>query len=251
MNSKALFRIMLAATAIGLIAGCGTQATSPGGASSAASSTETPQSQRPMVDTAESPAMAVFFDWAIDVSDPTVVFEASSTVVSGSVSEVQSSWVDDQGFINTTYVIDVAKTYKGDIAPGQQIKVSLLGGTMSLGDFIAEVDRAGIYDEVFTEKSTDFWLGKGYESAPPDPRSEDPATLVTHNFGSDPASESLNETIQPDAWVFFLNEDPDGTFSGTVLNHSLMYLSGGKIHSLFPEEAGDRDTSVAESELGS
>ena len=63
--------------------------------------------------------------------------------------------------------------------------------------------------------------------------------------------KSLNEEITPDAWVYFLNSEDDGTYYGSVFDHSLKYVKDGYVYSLDPEPLeGQTPTPFSEAELG-
>ncbi|MFT3944052.1 MAG: hypothetical protein QM705_09580 [Ancrocorticia sp.] len=202
------------------------------------------------VDVNLEPRSEAQMEWGLNIYDPAAVAEASSEVVAGTIVSTDGNFVDVLNTINTKYTLKVEKVYKGDLKVGDEISVSLPGGSMTLGDYIAELDRLGRYDEVFPAKSEEFMKEKGIDPATVvDPRDQDPTTPVTHNLGSNPTSESLNAEVAPEAWVYFLNHEDDGTYYGSVLNHSLKYLKEGDVHSLNPD-AGDHATSLPEAELG-
>lgn len=173
-------------------------------------------------------------------------------VVAGTVISTDSTSVDSLGVIDTYYTLKVDKVYKGDLKVGDKISVSLPGGSMTLGDYITELDRIGRYDDNFPVKSEEFMKEHGIDpSTVVDPRDQDPNTLVTQNFGNNPTSESQNAEIDPDAWIYFLDEYEEGGYYGSVLNYSFKYLKGGYVYSLNLEnDQGQRDKPFPEAELG-
>lgn len=192
----------------------------------------TPNSSN-VVDVNLEPLFPIEMDIAIDVDDPAAVADASSEVVAGTVISTDSTSVDSLGVIDTYYTLKVDKVYKGDLKVGDKISVSLPGGSMTLGDYITELDRIGRYDDNFPVKSEEFMKEHGIDpSTVVDPRDQDPNTLVTQNFGNNPTSESQNAEIDPDAWIYFLDEYEEGGYYGSVLNYSFKYLKGGYVYSL-------------------
>ncbi len=184
-------------------------------------------------------------EWNIDVDDPAAVAEESSAVLTGTVVRTDGTSLGSSGDIYTYYTIRVDKVYKGDLKVGDEISVSLPGGTMLTGEYIDEVERLGLTERVLPPRSENF-----DPKAIGDPRDNDPNTPITDNWGSNPTSESLNAEIAPDAWVYFLNRQDDGTYYGSFAHHSFKYLKDGYIHSLHPEpEPGQTVEPFPEAEL--
>ncbi len=198
------------------------------------------------VDVNLAPLQWMQVEWDINVDDPAVVSRESHVVVAGTVVSTDSVFVDPLGEINTRYTIKVDKVYKGDVKVGDDISVSLLGGTMLAGDYIDEVERLGLTERVFSPSST--------ESDPKainDPRDNDPNSPIMSNWGSNPTSESLNAELKPDAWVYFLKLDDDSSYYGSFANHSLKYVKDGYIYNLNPENDGGQTIApFPEAELG-
>lgn len=204
-----------------------------------------------LIDVSLAPEKVVYADWSFNVDDPAAVAEFSRAVVSGIIVHTEASNVGPLEFIHTKYTLKVDKVYKGDLKAGDEISVSLAGGTMTLGDYIAELDRLGKYDDVFPTKDEKFMKDAGIDpTTVVDPRDADPNTPMTQNFGTNPTSKSLNAEITPDAWVYFLNSEDDGTYYGSVFNHSLKYVKDGYVYSLNPEPLeGQTPTPFPEGEL--
>lgn len=174
------------------------------------------------------------FDTTINFDDPRAVEGVSTTVLSGTVLGELGTSLDPLMMIHTTFEVRVDEVFKGNLTAGETIEIRLAGGVMTLGEYIKALDAAGTFEQEFPVKSEEFYKEHGIDpNQVPDPRKQDPATPVVHNLGSNPTSASLNEQVAPDAWLYFLNQDDDGTYYGSVLNHSLMYLKGGFVHSLF------------------
>lgn len=238
-------RISALLLAMGMLVGCTTESTS--------SPVVPPQSATPessgVIDVNLAPPKVMHADWSFNPDDPVAVADFSRAVVSGIIVHTEDSNVGPLEIIHTKYTLKVDKVYKGDLNEGDEISVSLAGGTMTLGEYIAELDRLGKYDDAFPTKDEKFMKDAGIDPATVvDPRDADPNTPVTHNFGTNPTSKSLNEEIMPDAWVYFLNSEDDSTYYGSVFNHSLKYVKDGYIHSLDPDP-GEHVTSLPEAEL--
>ena len=269
MSGK-LSRLGTVLLAMGILGGCATGSSTGTGASSATSAgmaaetaTTTSTAASPPTtseipqpsdgtDINLEPRLGRQIDWSFNIDDPAAVADFSRAVVSGVIVHTEGSNVGPLEIIHTNYTLKVDKVYKGDLKVGDEINVSLAGGTMTLGDYIAELDRLGKYDGVFPTKDEKFMKDAGIDpTTVVDPRDADPNTPVTHNFGTNPTSKSLNEEITPDAWVYFLNSEDDGTYYGSVFDHSLKYVKDGYVYSLDPEPLeGQTPTPFSEAELG-
>lgn len=190
--------------------------------------------------------VAPMADWPVNVNDPLVLRDFSSAVVSGKVTGVERSWVDGNGFVVTTYTVQVEKVYKGDNI-GDVISVTLPGGTVPLGEYISTLDKIGRYQMMLGAKSAKILSDSGVDpSLQQDPREMDPATPVSENSGLNPASESLIKERQPDSWVFYIGSVEGGVNYGAAADHALSYLKDGLVYSLHPEAS---PTSIPETEL--
>ena len=202
------------------------------------------------IDVGKAPFIPFVVDWAINVDDMGAVVDASPIIVSGVVTRVIGTEVDELGVINTIFGVRVDEVYKGNLASGEEINVRLPGGAMTMGDYIAALDSLGIYDQIFPVKSPEFLEEHGIDPDDvKDARSQDPAAPVIHNHGSNPTSASVIAEIDPDAWVFLLDQDAVGSYHATFLNLSLMYLKSGAVIRVVPGEQGQRPLSLPEEEF--
>lgn len=186
------------------------------------------------VDVALAPAVHVTADWSVNVNDARTLREFSSAVISGRVVRVEGSWVDDSGDIVTTYQVRTEQVYKGDGVP-DLISITLPGGTLPLGEYIAGLDKVGMYEMKLGRKS-DAILGSGEGNAAwEDPREADQSLPATQNWGTNPTSSSVLEALRPDAWVFYLGFSDERTHYGAALDHALAYVKDGTVFTLQPE----------------
>ncbi len=233
---------------MGLLVGCAAESSSDSIETSWSIASEPSE----VVDVNLAPPKAIDADWSLNVDDPAAVASFSSVIVAGSVVNIEETYVGPLDTIHTRYMLKVDKVYKGNLKVGDEISVSLPGGAMTLGDYIEELDRMGRYDDVFPVKGEEFLKEAGIDPATVvDPRDDDPNAQLIDNLGSNPTSESLNAEVAPDAWVYFLNIEDDGTYYGSVFNHSLKYVKGGQVFNLNPEvPEGKVATPFLESKLG-
>lgn len=181
------------------------------------------------------PVAQLAIDWSIDVNDPEALREASAVVVSGRVIGVERSFVEMGGFVITAYSVQVDEVYKGEVS-SKIISVSLPGGTVPLGDYIVALDEMGLSQMKLGSKDLDRdGVPDGGPGEYQDPRSMDPATPITENWGTNPASASALAELQPDSWVFYLGGVDDGSYYGTAFNHALHYLKDGQVRSVHTE----------------
>lgn len=232
MKQRGIFGVTLL-LALGAIAGC-THSDSPGGAATALPSTS-PSAQRPEHfvadnDVALSARSPFYADWSVNVNDPATLREFSSAVVSGRVIGVERTFVDANAAIATTYSIQVENVYKGDDM-ANVISVTLPGGTVPLGEYIASLDEMGRYEMKLGRKDPERFPGASQE----DPRTMDPALPVTENWGMNPASASMLAELQPDSWVIYLGATEGDMYFGAAFDHALSYLKDGLVHTLHPE----------------
>lgn len=185
-----------------------------------------------------SPPIRSQGDWSVNVNDPLVLKGFSSAVVSGTVVAVEGSFVDDNGDIATTYSVHVDRVYKGENVPAV-IPVALPGGSVPLGEYIAALDRLGLYEMKLGSKSPELLRQADSDPAlDEDPREADPTLPVTANWGTNPTSQSLIEQLNPDAWIFYLGATKDGIYYGAAFDHALSYLKNNMVYGLHPETEG-------------
>jgi len=232
---------------VGAVAGCahGDGAIAPVSGVSAGSSSAGPDLF--VVDTGveTAPRLHSEADWSFNTDDPAALAGFSTAVVSGKVVAVERSYVDDNGLVVTAYSVRVEKVYKGEDIP-DVISVTLPGGSVALGEYIAALDTLGLYEMKLGSKDPELLRTAGVEAVPDqDPRSMDPSTLVTENWGVNPASESTVAEIRPESWVFYLVTDDD-VYYGAGFDHALSYLKDGRVHALNTES---ERSPVSEDEL--
>lgn len=235
---------------IGVVAGCaqhqGPQ--SAGVAGSAAPVVHESTSDHLIVDTGvDSESRKEFHaDWPVNVNDPKVLGEFSSAVIGGRVVAVERSYVDANAVIVTAYTVQVLKVYKGEEIP-ETMSITLPGGSVPLGEYIASLDNLGLYDMKLGKKDPELLRNAGLDpNQEQDPRTMDPATPVIENWGMNPTSESLVSQLQPDSWIFYIGAVEGDVYYGAAFDHALSYLKDGNVYSLHPEAD---PSSVAESEL--
>jgi len=236
--------------AIGAITGCaqGEGTTVPGAVASAQS--PSPALQKPNLFVADTgvetaPLLKSEADWSFNADDPAALGEFSSAVVSGKVVAVERSYVGGNGLVVTAYSVQVENVYKGE-GIADVISVTLPGGTVTLGEYIGAVDKLGLYEMKLGSKDPELLRRAGLEPQKnEDPRTMDPSTPVTENWGVNPASESTVAEIRPDSWVFYIVTDND-VYYGAGFDHALSYLKDGQVYSL---NAESERSSIPEEEL--
>lgn len=221
-----------------LLAGCAATPEPQSEATASAPSAAAPMSA---VDVASEPRYPIELDWSIDTTDPRAIEEFSSLVVKGVITSVGNAFVNSAGMINTIYTVDVSDVYRGQLA-SRTIEVSLPGGAMPRGEYIAALDELGLYNMLYGPKSEEFMREKGIDpDSVVDPREQDPLGLIIHNVNSNPTSPSFLKAANPEAFIFFLNSDdgPDRIF-GSVLNHSVKYVREGIVYSFTEDQESTR-----------
>ncbi|WP_159648912.1 hypothetical protein [Erysipelothrix aquatica] len=173
----------------------------------------------------------IIVDYAIDVSDPDVLTETSPFIVSGTIKNVEKVDINKEGFIETTYSVELDEIYKGAINT-DEIAVIVPGGQMTLGEYIQKLDEMGIYEMVSSTKSDAFLEKKGIKKEDViDPREQDPNKIITHNFGTNPTSRSFIETKEPEKYVFYLVEHK-GVYAALSFDHGMKYIKNGTVYSV-------------------
>lgn len=201
-----------------------------------------------VLDVASQTAIHLSLDSAINFNDPATLFATASGVVSGRIVDAPTSYVDDNGTIVTKFTIAVNEVFKGE-GIGETVSISLPGGSVRLADYIDKLDKLGYYDMKLGRKSDAIAeSGGGTPSEWVDPRSQDPDTMVTENYGINPTSESMISKLDPDYWVFYLGEPADGEahFWGWSFDQALAYVKEDTVYTLSPES---EVASFPESEL--
>ncbi|MDR3068343.1 MAG: hypothetical protein LBU50_02435 [Cellulomonas sp.] len=249
MKSRGLIAVAILLS-VGVVAGCaqdeGQQSAGVVGSATPVAGQSTPDHL--VVDTGvDSESRQEFHaDWPVDVNDPKVLREFSSAVIAGKVVSVERSYVDADAVIVTAYTIRVEKVYKGEKIP-ETISVTLPGGSVPLGEYIASLDNLGLYDMKLGKKDPELLSDAGLDpNQEQDPRTMDPATPVIENWGMNPTSGLLISELQPDSWVFYIGAVEGDVYYGAAFDHALSYLKDGTVYSLHSEAD---PSSVAESEL--
>lgn len=243
MERSAIVAIML--VALGAATGCapsGSAQLSGGAQPSQSSQTRSQKPSHLVIDTGvEAESRKEFHpDWSFDVNDPQALYEFSSAVIAGKVIEVEQSYVDGNAMIGTIYSVQVEKIYKGQGIP-KTISLSLPGGSVPLGEYIASLDKLGLYDMKLGRKSPELLRRAGLDpdqELAQDPRAMNPATPVLENWGTNPTSKTLIEGLQPDSWVFYIGEIEGDVYYGAAFDHAMSYLKDGVVYSLHPEAEG-------------
>jgi|GEM_PF-4362710 len=182
------------------------------------------------VDVSLASPYPVLFDWNIDTSDPSALASVSPYIVLGKVTSLDSTRVDESGFINTTYTVEVSENYGKENAPAR-IQLELPGGAMTLGEYIAGLDEAGKYELLLGQKSDEILREKGIDpSVVKDARAQDQEQVIIENYESNPTSESFLKDHRPDAFVFYLGGSENGVYYGAAFNHSLKYVRDGLVY---------------------
>ncbi|AWB88529.1 hypothetical protein [Homoserinimonas hongtaonis] len=185
-------------------------------------------------------------DWPVNVNDPQVLREFSSGVIAGKVIGVERSYVDANAVIVTAYSIQLEKVYKGQNIPAT-ISLTLPGGSVRLGEYISSLDKLGLYEMKLGQKDPELLRNAGLDpDQEKDPRTLDPDTLVTENWGMNPTSKSLLAELQPDSWVFYIGAVEGDVYYGAAFDHALSYLKDGMVYGLHPEA---ERSPIPESEL--
>lgn len=185
-------------------------------------------------------------DWEINVNDPAVLRDYSSAIVSGRVAAVERSYVSRDTSITTVYSFEVDNVYKGEGIP-DVISVHLPGGSVPLGEYITSLDELGLYEMKLGQKNAELLRSVGLDpNQERDPRTMDPATRVTENWGVNPTSEALIAQAQPESWVLYIGVVEGDAYYGAAFDHALSYLKGGLVYSVHPEA---EKSPIRESEL--
>jgi hypothetical protein len=181
-----------------------------------------------------APQMEFFGDWRFNVDDPLALRDFSTAVVSGKVIGVERSYVTGNANVVTAYSIQVETVYKGESIP-EIISVTLPGGSVPLGEYISSLDKLDRYEMKLGRKTPEVLRNAGIDSSQEeDPRTMDPSTPVTENWGINPTREDTIAELQPDSWVFYLISD-NNVYYGAGFDHALIYLKGGQVYSIHPE----------------
>ena len=226
---------------IGVLAGAaalaiGTVVVQPFGTAGTVRPVDTAQPHAPDLFVADTgvdrvPRMEFEADWSFNVNDPLVLRDFSTAVVSGKVIGVERSYVSGNANVVTAYSVQVETVYKGEDIP-EIISVTLPGGSVPLGEYISSLDELGRYEMKLGHKTPELLRNAGIDpSQQEDPRTMDPSTPVTENWGVNPASEAMIAELQPDAWVFFLTSDDD-VYYGAGFDHALRYLKNGQVYGI-------------------
>ncbi len=188
--------------------------------------------QRPTAepDLALTPQSSAHVSWAVDVADSRALAEASDLVFTGTALEAIRTELDPSANLATMYRVRVDDVLKGEATSGDELEVRLPGGAMTLGDVIAAADSSGQFEMRFPEKGWDQGIN---------PRERDPETLIIENWGTNPMSATQNAALEPDAWLYFINQDDEGGFVGAAWFYSLKYVKDGVVYNLSDEIPAD------------